>query len=460
MKTFKDQLKNYMHTKEAHAEVDVVLKENVYSMLSRSPRSRVRWWKLIFPLMTVVTVVVIFITIQVQPNTNESLSETIVNSLRPQEALAAALQQVVNLETLNSSFGLPNDNQLHHRKLEFSYTYPTVQESGLPQSASESINLWTDGSNTREDVDLKSSETESIVNSYSRLWNVSDQLYCIGDHIGQQQECNLATERDMTSMIDPITVPDHENLINDFTVTAFDGTDQDPPGLLFTWTSEASMENWLIDLMNYGTGNGIGMGSNERTQNDDGTYSYSAKIYDDVLIRSGNLYIQIKQVNNNDQDVVLNSSMVYQLNSTTLALTPVTSSMLESAIGSEEDIRLDIMKGPYMDSLKPILYVLSNPERFSTPISITETTKNSTSATVYRFPLTNHYLSQSRTYLTDPTDNQFWIDLYLDSSNSTFLGYVITVNDKIAQQAWLTDEILPADQVNTIFDIDRWKETF
>ncbi len=467
MPNFKDQLNHYMQQKESQVELDAVLKQTLHAQLTNQPAKRRTWWKLSLPILAIGVLGGIIFTLKQTGSNHDSVTTIIANSLRPQEALAAALENSINPEIFDRTLGLPDDGQFHHRLVSFAYNYPTPNEADLGAGRSN-FEIWSDGMNVRAD-EIRNTETpERTTYTDSTLMNSAVDQFCLAS-TGNEAYCVSidAQQHSFDSILDEahgwLKSVDHETYVTNFTAKRF--SDDGYPGITFSWSTASPMTVGIFNSMNLVSGSGQG-GTVTSTGEHEGLYDYEFKLYNRDLSGSSDLYVQISNeaptLPNGQPGAVLSASMIYKIQPHAETLQPVnTETFLQT--GRERNIGDGILVGGYTTATEPLRYALQNLEAFSEPMVEDNLAFHEQTADRISFILPLDYLYQTSLMLGGAADHEglYTIHFYLDQTDNTkLLGYTITNGTTTVVEMSFTDEVLSVDEAANIFDISSWKTTF
>ena len=199
MKHIKYNLEHYIKQKEANVDIDHDFKERLYFQLSKEKVKKPKkyWWRFSLPTLALagsaIAIIIYF-------SSSSSVEKLVNTAFIPQVALAEALQKSMNLESFDQTLGLPDDGQLHHRKVVFTYNYQYPNEAELG-SGNNIINIWSDGNNLRSDEQRDVTMPNRASDSTSFIVSTRDNLSC---SINSAISCQKITDeqQDFNSIID------------------------------------------------------------------------------------------------------------------------------------------------------------------------------------------------------------------------------------------------------------------
>lgn len=467
MPTFKDQLNRYMQTKESTQEIDVSLKQSLHTQLTKAPKRH--WWKLSVPVVTVAVLGgIVFYSNTKQ--TDQSLTTLVTNSLRPQEALAAALEKMFTLDTFASTFGLANDGQLHHLELEHSLLTPSYQSidgTVTPAAITESaIDIWS------QDNNIKIGESKQG----QTLLNAVEGKICSNNGcktLEQLQQYDLDLNLSDHGWFYPITT---ETMISDLSLEAF-FDELNGPGLYVSWstltpifrgqfvaTTDSFIGGTETSILGYDS-HGMKWYRNDQY---DGKYWHRMPLYHRLEDNTNTYYIQILEVDNadyfgtpdpNDEQTLRRGSMIYQLNYDTQTILPVSPDTVTQSIRDGSVVKAMLTPG-YYRSIQPALYVLRHINDLGEPSSVTTGLEHGQVTQVMQYILPDSYTAElNTTYSGQSAEGaRYTMDIYLDQTATQFLGYTVKEDDTILESLWLTDTILPNDQAADLFSTEQWPD--
>lgn len=472
MNPIKQHLTQHLEDQMQTIEVDAVLKQKLYEQLShQSPSSVRRWWKVLLPIFSITTlaVFVIILSVNKAPSTN-SVATIINKTILPQQALAAALEQVFTLDTFNSTLGLVESDELHHR----SFTYQAYPSTLLEQATADMVmahtmDLWTLKQNmkfkvTYQHANSKKTESDTV------LFNADTQTMC-DDHekchalsaLQQQAQARLLSDQ---GAFYPIA---SEPMATDISLESF-MDELNGPGVYVTWATPTpithgqfmSTSNFSDDM----TGNAITDYTSHSMHwftNDfhDNQYWHRMPLYQNITNLTDSAYFQIQEVNNTDffgvpdpatPTSLRRASMIYHVNFTNQTIVPVTPDEAATAINNAV-LSNSLVKSLFNRSVQPALYLMRHANDFSDPLNSGSITKHDLPVFKIEYPLPDSYMAEVQNLYSGPHDTtaNYLITMYLDATQSKFLGYEVTENDTVLESLWLSDEVLPSDQAASVF---------
>lgn len=465
MNTLKDQLNQYMHTQESQVVIDAALKQILHGKLTTS--SQRKWWKLIVPIVAVGAVGgVAFLIIPKQDENRPSISDIVMNSLLPQEALAAALEKTFTLDTFATTFGLQHDGQLHHLTLKHTLLEPAHQNNDRSIAATTNVSMMDIWS---LDSDIKIAESKQDVT----LLNSTEGKICIGNDcqtLEEVQEKALDSNLSDNGWFYPVT---SETMIDDVSLEKF-FDNLNGPGAYVGWSTTTPLHQAQFvsatDSFIGGSGaailgydsHGMKWFTNEER---DGKYWHRMPLYHSLEDNTNIYYIQILEIDNTDYFGTPNpekpatlrrGSMIYQLDYSAQTIVPVTPEAVAQAI-RDQSIAKVMLSSNYNRAIQPALYVLRHINDFNEPVSVEVSLENGQETKKMQYSLPDSYMAELKTTYSGPHDEsaKYIMNIYLDTTETQFLGYEVKQNETTLESLWLTDAVLPSEQANEIFKIKK-----
>jgi len=447
MTSLKTKLNQHDDTMMNHIQIDSKFKQQLHTELTKQANASQprQWWKFLIPTLSISAVAAVAIIIGVN---NKPI---IKQALLPQEALAAALSNVFTLDSIDSTLGLTSSDQLHHRQLHYT------------QEQTADIDLWTQQNNFKFAVNYSDPTNHDVI-----TYNAVKQMLC------ENSICNdfatvqkIAQQQSLSNqgMFYPI---DKEQMISDLSVESFIDT-MNGPGVYVTWSTTTpivqgqfmSTDAFFVTsggsaITDY-TSHGMHWYTNEQH---DGKYWHRMPVYHDIINATDNAYIQIQEVNNTDFFGVPNpalptslrrASMIYTVHFSEQTITAVSPELVAQEI-DKSILSNKISQFEFYQLLQPALYMMRHVNDLGDPITTTTTAHDQT-VKMLEYTLPDSYLAEVRTSYSGPHDssNKVTMDIYLDQTQTEFLGYTVKENGIVLEELWMTDEILPNDQAETIF---------
>lgn len=441
------------------------------------------WTKAIFTAPVLATIAIYFFF-----NFNEKVFQEV---LLPQEALAQVLENTFDLDSFATTFGLPDDGKLHHRII---HSKSVMDMYGISESKSGRTDLWSDGDQVRKD-NLYNVGDSGLKMLNSTMIDQHDHL-C---HTGKMSVPECVSLKDVQEERVEQIISNHGLLypvVQEGWISDLKGqltTNHDMLGVLLSWSTIEPIEKKI----NIWTGNslttinsGVILSSEQKSvyhshddlnyinQLKDDKYWHSAFIDIDHLkpnLNSDNIYFQIQMIDaeiesayqkalaeregnakSEDFQFITKASIVYQFDPSDGQLIKLPAQKVISEIKSHTVLQ-ETLDDALISILGPALYIMKNPNEFKNPNSVEDTEYKGENIIKLNYSLSKDYFLQFGHYTAEEY-SKYSIDLFMDSSQTKFLGYSFKKDGKELHSIWIEDEILPNSQKSDLFNKAKWLE--
>lgn len=467
-----DLFKKYSDQSFEEIEIDSHHKKQLLSHLFKEKEVKRHFWtwtKAIFTAPVVATIAIVFFL---------SSNQETVKVLLPQEALAQALENTFNLDTFETTFGLPDDGKLYHRVM----TYNSNHSENPIEPYVATTNIWTDGTKMRRDSLILSKSNDQYRNFNSFLINPQEDLRCYLELFKECESLSAFNANEIerfTSGKGVYNAIETENLIENLTVEPFYDAPKGPVYLI-QWSTKEPMKSAGI-LNGYDLNGGAGgMIDDPYTVahpdansyvNDlkEGKYWHKTSISMDTNFIADKKFFQItnhdsqhlidpRETESASQNFDPNSkpeySMIYTIDRNYKVSPFATDAYIQEI--KKRNTSTDAAKDMYYMGFQTAIFFLKR-DNFSDPVFVKNIKRDGIEMVQLRFILPDAYF---RSITPDPITDDYFIDLFIDESQTRFLGYAKIKNEVELESLWIEDGVLPDSQKLKFFDKSAWMESF
>lgn len=462
-----DLFKKYQSHSFREIDIDRHHKKRLQDSLFKTGKTKIPFWtwtKAIFTAPMVAVVAIVFIL-----SSNKPIIE---HTFLPQEALAQSLENTFNLDTFETTFGLPSDGKFYHRVM----TYHSNAPENHYGPYAETTDLWTDGKSVRRDITMLSDDA-TYRDFFSFLISAVDDANCSFVTFKECQPLAAFNQDQIKWFLDgnmPYKPADSEMLVSDLSVAPiYDGLKG--PIYFLKWSTKAPVQSAEIMSGYDPMGGSLGFIDDPAIVLNpdkysfvnvfqDGKYWHGTTLAIETNFIAKKQYFQIKNhvsLHQLDPHLIENgetqnhfteeSSMIYAIdrNGGVRSLTP--DEFVEDMKGYNAST--DAAKDLFHMGFQTAVFLLKH-NNFSAPIFIQHIEKNNQNLIQIRYQMPEIY---NRIVGYEGSKDEYKVDFFLDETQAHFVGYELIKNGTETESLWIKDEILPDAEKPNLFDQATWE---
>lgn len=470
--------KDYLKKSQAEVEPNVPLKRQLSDQLFSQKFAKKSFWTWTKALFTAPAIAVLVVVMILTSNQTG-------NVLITQNALAQAIQNTFNFDAFETTFGLPEDGQFHHRIMSY-YNLYSPYASGSPKP----INLWMQQGNVR--LDQFKSIPKFISDQpvlESRMFIQGKNIFCsylnIKDNNGGCLDAKKPKIPFTVSPTGPLYEAKNETLLQDVQIESI-YSEIEGAGVHLTFSTSTPLVDAQLIVGNFRDGSYSTMtlpNEDEKfTDLKEGDFinhlvdgKYWASLTLPIITPfKEEIYFQLQKVpdafnrvvskqdldmDRSYNEIAEESSMIYLFDGTQKQLTPLSSEQFLEVQQKYSFSQLFIDEVFY-SSVLPALYVTQHPDQFTEPLSIETIKHEGEEVEQIQFVLPRSYFVEMGPVYQNPDASRhdsYLINLYLNENRTRFRGYSILENGEEVEALWVSDEILPQAEFSEIFNEANWK---
>ena len=461
-----DLFKKYQSHSFRGIDIDRHHKKRLRDSLFKTGKTKIPFWtwsKAIFTAPVVALIAIVFVL-----SSNKTL---IQHTLLPQDALAQAIQNTFNLDSFETTFGLPDDGKFYHRVM----TYHSNETENPNGPFAEMTHLWTDGKNMRRDVSLLH-DNDTYHNFYSFLVNHQENINCSFVLFKECQPLSTFNQDQITWFLEggtPYKPVKSEELISDLSITPFYDGPKGPMYLL-KWSTDEPMKFAEIITGYDPMGGAVGLIDDPAIVSKPDEYGFvnmldGQKYWHGTTLALETKFIAKKQYFQIKNHVPLDARDPRQVAGGQIQNVPEKSSMIyaidrNGTVGSlapdefVEDMKrynasTDVDKDLFQMGFQSAIFSLKK-EKFARPIDIQSLEKEGEKLIKYRYLLSNDYYDP---FIPVYPKEDYFVDLYINETQTKFRGYVMVKDETELESLWIQDETLSDAKKTDLFDQAAWE---